>query len=141
MKNETNYVFKSLLRQDYFNQRFKSQHLPVNMRNKECRRIAQNFLLISELLVNNAAHIQQDSSLDSGIVKYCGAIRSKKSSYLLKYFPYQCLSCLRFSNEILIVQCGKMRSEEDQFEDRFSCNSAVCLECALKFFEYIKNED
>lgn len=45
-------------------------------------------MLISELLITNAAHIQQDSSLDQGVVKYCAAIGCKKSAYLLKYFPY-----------------------------------------------------
>ena len=44
-------------------------------------------------------------------------IGSKKNTYLLKYFPYQCLSCLRFSNEILIVQCGKINSLKKNRDD------------------------
>ena len=45
-------------------------------------------MLISELLLNNATHIQIDSSIEKGVVKYCAAIGCKKSVYLLKYFPY-----------------------------------------------------
>jgi hypothetical protein len=60
-------------------------------------------MLISELLLNNATHIQIDSSIEKGVVKYCAAIGCKRSAYLLKYFPYQCLLCSRFTNEILIV--------------------------------------
>ena len=75
------------------------------MRKQECRKIAQNLMLLSELLLLNASHLQHDSSQEQGVVKYCAAIGSKKSAYLLKYFPFQCLSCGRFTNEILIVQC------------------------------------
>lgn len=68
-------------------------------------------------------------------MKYCGSIGSKKSAYLLKYFPYQCLSCERFTNEILIVQCGN--SLVFEAEERFSCNSAICLECSLKYYDMV----
>lgn len=81
-------MFKSLLRQDYFNQRFRSKNVPAYMRKQECRKIAQNLILLSELLLHNASHLQHDSSQEQGVVKYCAAIGSKKSAYLLKYFPY-----------------------------------------------------
>jgi hypothetical protein len=76
------------------------------MRKQECRRVAQNLIVMSELLLMNASHLSQDSSCQQGVVNYCAAIQSQRSAYLLKYFPYQCLSCARFSNEILIVQCN-----------------------------------
>ena len=116
VQQQDQYVFKSLLRQDYFNKRFKSKDIPTNMRNQECRRIAQNLIVMSELLLTNASHLQQDSSFQQGIVKYCATISSQRGAYLLKYFPYQCLSCARFSNEILIVQCRSEHNEEMAFE-------------------------
>ena len=134
------YVFKSLLRQDYFNQRFKANPLPSSLAAQSSRRIAQNFMLMTDLLIQNATHVQPDSSIEQGVVKYCASIRSKKSAYLLKYFPYQCLSCQRYTNEILIVQCGHALEPQDQtheLPESFSCNSAICLECSLKYYQMV----
>lgn len=132
-------MFKSLLRQDYFNQRFKANPLPSSLAAQSSRRIVKNFVLITDLLIQNASHVQPDSSIEQGVVKYCASIRSKKSAYLLKYFPYQCLSCLRFTNEILIVQCGDVQATDPQ--DSFSCNSAICLECSLKYYQMVLDRD
>jgi hypothetical protein len=92
-------------------------------------------MLLSDLLISNASHAQHDSSVEHGVVKYCASIGSKKSAYLLKYFPYQCLSCERYTNEILIVQCGN--SSALDADERFSCNSAICLECSLRYYESV----
>jgi hypothetical protein len=138
--DSTKYVFKSLLRQDYFNQRFKANPLPSSLAAQSSRRIAQNFMLMTDLLIQNATHVQPDSSIEQGVVKYCASIRSKKSAYLLKYFPYQCLSCQRYTNEILIVQCGSALEPQDQgheLQESFSCNSAICLECSLKYYQLV----
>jgi len=128
------------------------------MKDTESRRVAQNFVLVSELLIHNASHIQQDSSIEQGVVKYCASIGSKKSAYLLKYFPYQCLKCQRYSNEILIVQCGNVpasaingdtdrvstinqENSDSGDQEVFSCNSAICLECAVGDYEAIQEND
>ena len=55
--------------------------MPDYMKNKNLQREVQNFILISDLLKN------PDN------VSYCEQITSKKSAYLLKYMPYQCLIC------------------------------------------------
>ena len=82
------YVFKSLLRQEYFNQRFKYKDLKLS---SKVRREVQNFVLVSDLLA------------DPEQVTYCEEITSKKSAYLLKYFPYKCVLCKKHSSHILIA--------------------------------------
>jgi hypothetical protein len=65
--------------------------MPDYMKNKNLQREVQNFILVSDLLKN------PDN------VSYCEQITSKKSAYLLKYMPYQCLICQRFSSDILVA--------------------------------------
>jgi hypothetical protein len=67
-------------------------------------------------------------------VTYCEEITSKKSSYLLKYFPYKCILCKRHSSDILIAQCSSM-------EDKESCNSSLCLQCAEEFLEFMQESN
>jgi hypothetical protein len=65
-------------------------------------------------------------------VSYCEEITSKQSAYLLKYMPYQCWLCRRFSSEILIVQCSTLNAELE------SCNSPICLQCSTEFYEFLR---
>jgi len=79
----------------------------------------QNFILFSK-------HINQADS-----ISYCEEITSKQSAYLLKYMPYQCSLCRKFSSEILIVQCSTKNPE------LYSCNSSICMQCSLEFFHFM----
>ena len=101
-------MFKSLLRQDYFNQRFQYKQLPDYMLKQECQKEVQNFILFSQFLPSPEQ------------ISYSPEITSQQSAYLLNYTPYQCSVCRRFSSHILIVQCCQANPD-------LSCNSAICL--------------
>ena len=120
-KSDQKYVFRSLLRQNYFNERFKYKDMPDYMKRKDCQREVQNFNLFSTLLKKPET------------VSYCEQITSRKSAYLLKYMPYQCSLCSRFSSNILIAQCSADNSN--------SCNSSICLQCANEFYEFMAEQD
>ncbi len=49
--------------------------------------------------------------------------------------PYQCSLCKRFSSEILIVQCASQQPELN------SCNSSICLQCSIEFYEFLLNNE
>lgn len=86
---------------------------------RECQRGVLNFMLLSEYLVK-----PEDA------IGYCEDITAK---YLLKYFPYQCQCCHRFSSHILVVKCSA--------NDDISCDSQICLTCALELFEFLESNN
>lgn len=110
------YEFKSLLRQKYFNERFKERQLPASMLKQECRRGVLNFLLMSEFLAK-----PEDA------IGYCEEITAK---YLLKYFPYQCFCCQRLASHMLIAKCSSKEEE--------SCDHQICLQCALELYQFLE---
>ena len=112
------YVFKSLLRQDYFNARFKENSLPPNIMNKGCQKEVNNFILMSEFLLK----VEE--------VTYSEDITG---DYLLKYFPYQCSVCEHFTNQILISKCSQ--------DDTVSCNKPVCLKCSLEMYDLARDDE
>ena len=72
-EDKTTYIFKSLLRQNYFNERFKAKSLPASILKKECQREYKNLTIGSE----NLTEMEN--------IQYCEEITA---SYLTKYFPY-----------------------------------------------------